>query len=157
MSFTRTAVAALMIGSLAMSACSDDDEDPTGPEVSQFAGAWTATNIRYTSQSTPSRTLDATQVGGALTMQITAAGSFSGSITIPGVGTLPLSGQITLEGDNEAEVDFQPDSPAIDDFTATYTLNGNTVVFTNPDASFQFPGQAAAEASVVVITMVRAS
>ena len=42
MTFTRTALVSLMVGSLGMTACSDDDEDPTGQTISQFAGVWTA-------------------------------------------------------------------------------------------------------------------
>ena len=96
-------------------------------------------------------------------MNITSTGTFTGTLTIPGIGAIPISGAVELEGSNSAEVDFNwsapfdPNNPPIDDFTATYTLNGNTLVFTNPDADFQFPGQAAAEASVALITMTRAS
>ena len=163
MRFTRTALVALMVGSLGMAACSDDDEDPTGPTISQFAGVWTASEVRYTSKSTPSRTLDITKVGGGLSMNISSTGTFTGTLTIPGIGAIPIKGDVELEGSNSADVNFDwsapfdPNNPPIDDFTATYTLNNNTLVFTNPDADFQFPGQAAAEASVALITMTRAS
>lgn len=166
MKLMRAAAFGLLAATVGLAGC-DDDDDPTGPDISAFAGTWTATEIRYTSNQDPNRQLEITNplVGGGLTLDIEVDGDFTGTITIPGAGTFNLKGDVTLEGDNEADVDFDwtgspfenaPQKP-IEDFTATYVLQGNNLTFTRTDATFHFPGRPAPESSTVVITMVRAS
>ena len=68
---------ALLLGA----ACSDDnDNDPTGPTVSQVAGTYTATRLRATS---PLGTDDVRQSGGSLTATFNANGTVTGHIKVP--------------------------------------------------------------------------
>lgn len=147
----------LLVGALA-AGCGDDG--PTGPKISDFAGTWNATSITYTSIGTPTRTLNVYAAAGArLGLVITATGSFTGNFLVPPNPNIPITaGQLTLQGTNMANIDFT--WPAgipepISDFVATYTMSGNNLTFTRPTTTFQFPGQPAAEASSLVIAMVR--
>jgi hypothetical protein len=174
MKLNRAALLLLLLPILGATACSDDDDDDsTGVSgVAKFQGTWDASSIRYTSTANQSRTLDITQVCisgscGDLNMIIAANGTFSGTFKLP-VGTtmqtIPVTGSVALlSGNNQAHVDFiwpssiPAGSEPVADFDATYTLSGNTLTFTRQNATFQFPGQAAAESSVLVVTMARAS
>jgi hypothetical protein len=167
---THAAVSMILAATLVLGACGDDD--PTGPSISAFAGAWSANSIRYTSTANQQRTLDiaAAQVGGGLTMDINNTGGFTGLFTlpVPGVGAvpIPIEGNVALQGATRASVTFDwsnsqlpapfsPQNPPIANFTADYTLQGNTLTFTRDDAVFHFPGQPAPEQTVLVIAMVR--
>lgn len=164
MRLPRAALTLLLLAALTGACGDDDDDDGTGvPNVSIFAGTWTATSIRYTSVSTQSRTLDVAQLGGGLTLIITSNGAFSGTFKLPtaqGVQTIPITGQVAVQSATQARVDFNwpgalAQNPPITNFNATFAMQGNNLTFTRPDATFQFPGQAAAEAAVLVIAMTR--
>jgi hypothetical protein len=164
MRLTRLLFVPLLMGGLSVG-CGDDDP-PAGPNVSQFAGTWNATAITYTSLGTPTRTLNVfTAANARLNMVIASDGTFSGTFNLPQLSPqpIPMTGRITLQGTNMGAIDFtwpaaveaSPTGPPITDFTATYTLSGNQLTFTRPTTVFQFPGQAAAENSSLVIAMTR--
>jgi hypothetical protein len=71
--------AALLLGA----ACSDDDNDPTGPTVSQVAGTYTATRLTATSVL---GTQDVLQGGGSLTAVFNANGTVTGHAKVPSEG-----------------------------------------------------------------------
>lgn len=162
MKLTRAAVALMLVGSLSVTACDDEEDD--GLNISVFAGTWTSNTITYTRVADQSHVVPAHAVGAKLDLVITAGGDFTGNLRLPHPSTgqlvdIPLAGEISFAGEGEVDVDFQPDNQAIEDFTATYQLSGNNLTFTNPDATFTFPqaGTGQAEAAVAVITMTRTS
>lgn len=156
MRLNRILPVVLVGSSLGLIGC--DEPGPSEPEISMFAGAWTATTVQYTAHADAQRSLDIVQFGGALSLNIDSDGDFSGSLTFPGEDPIPLSGSVTLVGNNQADIDFvwpAGVTPPIEDFRATYTLQGDNLTFTRPSTMFHFPGQSAPEEASLVIIMER--
>lgn len=156
MRLNRILPAVLVASSLGLIGC--DEGGSTEPEISQFAGVWTATTVQYTAHADAQRTLDIVPLGGGLSLNIDSDGDFSGTLTFPGEDPIPLTGSVTLVGNNQADIDFVwPGgvTPPIDDFRATYSLQGDNLTFTRPSTIFHFPGQSAPEEASLVIIMER--
>jgi hypothetical protein len=90
---------ALLLGA----ACSDDDDnDPTGPTVSEVAGTYAAT--RHTA-TTALGTEDILQAGGSLTAVFNANGTVTGNATIPSEGLdQDFAGEWKID-DGEVEIE----------------------------------------------------
>ena len=156
MRLNRIVPALVVASSLGLIGC--DGNGTTEPQISMFAGAWTATTVQYTSHEDAQRSLDIVPLGGGLSLDIDTEGDFTGSLTFPGEDPIPLSGSVTLVGSNQADIDFVwPGgvTPPIEDFRATYTLQGDNLTFTRPSTMFHFPGQSAPEEASLVIIMER--
>lgn len=171
MRFNRAAVALMLIATAGLGACSDDDDDDglTAVVVADFKGTWDANSIRYTSKADASKSFDIVNAGGDLVMNIAADGSFNGEFKLPnpqgGIAKIPMSGKITITGNNQAHVDLTwptqqlQDNPPVTDFDATFTLSANALQFRRDPTSFTFPTTPSQtnEASILVISMVRTS
>jgi hypothetical protein len=159
MRLTRLLFLPILVGSLA-AGCGDDDDGPTGPNVSQFQGTWNATAITYTSPTNAALTFNAfaAPTNGRLSMIIAANGSFTGTFTIPPNPPIPMTGTITLQGTNQGVIDFTWPAGVgepISDFTATYALQGNQLSFTRTGTTFPAPHPAAGQPATLVIAMTR--
>lgn len=143
-------------GAVALVAC---DDDPTGIQISDFAGSWTASVVQYTAHADASRQLDIVSVGGGLTLVVGSDGTYSGTFTHPQLGTIPITGSVTLVSDTEADIVFNwPEAvttPPITDFRAEFELQGDNLTFSRPSTVFHFPSQEAPEAASLVIIMSR--
>ncbi len=150
MKFLRTAsVLALAVFAFTATAC--DDSSTTGVEIADLEGMWTATQFEYSDNATPSFAIDAvSDAGGSVTLDVAADGSFTGTISIPGLTvnpttgetiTLPIGGTISVDGDS-LSVNFNAETEAyglFGDFDASFELNGDVLTFVNTDSSFDFP------------------
>lgn len=139
MRLRRVLPALTVIGAIGLSSCNGDD-DPSGPTVSQFQGSWTASSIVYTNPDNSTQNLMAIVPGTILSMNVAADGSFSGVFHVPGTAfdNLPLTGQISNVTSTQADVEFDWGAfpqPPINDFTANYTLSGNSLTFNNPNST----------------------
>jgi len=161
MQWNRVLTISLLAGAVTVAAC---DDDPVGPlTISDFQGNWTASSVTYTAHADPARAADIVALGGGLTLNLDAAGNYQGVLTLPtaeGPQPIPITGTVTLVSDTQADIVFnwpQGVPPQIDDFRATFTLQGNNLTFSRTDASFHFFmfGQAAAEPANLLIVMSR--
>jgi hypothetical protein len=169
----RTIPIALLAGFVLLACDDDDPAGPQQPDVSAFAGAWTSTQVQYTSKEAPTqRFLNLHALPGypGLTMQITpVAGSttnatFTGNFPFPGEAgyqNVPLNGTIVVQSATEASIAFTwpPPldlAPPITDFVAVYNLSGNSLTFTRQTAMFEFPGFGLGEEeATLVIAMTK--
>lgn len=79
--------------------CSGDGDNgngTTGLQVSDLAGTWTATKWEYVQVGNPSVTEDVILLTFGATINVNADGSYQGSLTVPGVGTIPFAGAVTI-------------------------------------------------------------
>lgn len=163
MQLNRALSISLLAGAVALAAC--DDDDVTGPVIADFQGNWTASAVTYTAHADATRQANIVALGGGLTLNVAANGTYEGVLTLPTAGgpqPIPITGSVTLVPgtDNQADIVFnwpQGVPPQIDDFRATYTLQGNNLTFTRSDATFHFFmfGQAEAEPANLLIVMSR--
>jgi hypothetical protein len=150
MRLRRVLPAVVLLGAFGMSAC--DDDDVTGPTVAQFQGSWTASSIVYTNPDNSTHDLVALAPGTILSLDIAANGTFTGLFHVPGTAfdNLPMTGEISNVTTTQADVSFDWGGfpvPPINDFTATYTLQGNFLTFVNPSTTNPLTQ---AEASVAI-------
>ena len=146
MKFLRT-VGVLALSAFVFTAC----DDATGVEVADLEGNWSATQFEYIDSNVSGFSLDAiSDAGGSLTLDVAADGSFTGTLSIPGLTvnpntgetiTLPIGGSFSINGDT-LSIDFDSTTEGyglFGDFDATFTLDGDVLTFTNPATTFDFP------------------
>jgi hypothetical protein len=134
------AASVLLLAGLSLTAC---DDDATSVEIADLAGFWTATSFAYTDASIPTLSADAVALGGTVTMDVQADGSFSGNIDIPNLtpGSLPIGGTISILDSETLRVDFDATTEAYNlfgDFDATFDLDGDDLDITS-NTTFDFP------------------
>jgi hypothetical protein len=129
-----------LFGALALAGCGDDTI--AGPSAAQFQGNWTATSIVYTNPDGSTQNLMEIVPGSSLTMIVAANGTFSGVFHVPGTpyDQLAITGTISNVTATHADVAFTwpppfDQAPPINNFTATYTLQGNFLTFNNPSTT----------------------
>lgn len=163
MQFNRVLSISLLAGAVTLAAC---DDDVSGPQIADFQGNWTASAITYTAHADANRQLNIVSVGGGLTLNLDSDGDYSGTLRLPtaaGPQDIPITGSVTLVSDTQADVEFNwptaelQANPPIEDFRATYTLQGDNLTFSRTDATFHFftHGQAGPEDANLLIVMSR--
>jgi hypothetical protein len=162
MQWNRVMSIGALVGAVALAAC-DDDVDL--PHISDFEGNWTASAVTYTAHADATRQVNIVALGGGLTLNLAADGTYAGVLTLPtatGPQPIPITGTVTLVpgSDNQADIVFnwpQGVPPQIDDFRATYSLQGNNLTFSRSDATFHFFmfGQTDPEPANLLIVMSR--
>lgn len=162
MQLHRSLSVSLLAAAVALAAC---DDDISGPVISDFQGNWTASAVTYTAHADASRQANIVALGGGLTLNLTANGTYDGVLTLPtadGPMDIEITGSVTLVPgtDNQADIVFnwpQGIPPQIDDFRATYSLQGNNLTFSRTDATFHFFmfGQEDPEPANLLIVMSR--
>lgn len=157
--YAALAVAAI----LAIGACGDDEEGPTGPQIEDIAGDWEATQFVFQSTEDPQLVLPIIEgLDGSFEASIEVDGSFTATIEIPNPQTGDvimgdLAGTISLDDDAlSVSFDSSSDAPALgfDDFSADYELDGDTFTWSADDVDFDFPNDEVEEqvpASVSVV------
>lgn len=150
MTFAR-AVGVIALSALAVTAC---DDDPTGVQIADLAGFWTATEFTYSDATGdhPGFGIDAIATGGGtITLDVTQTGAFSGELSVPGLTVHPVTGEtvtveiggtISLLDDETLHIDFDQATEQLGffaDFDADFTLVGNVLTFVNEDTTFDFP------------------
>jgi hypothetical protein len=140
MKFLRTA-SVLVLAAFALTGC---DEDATGVEVADLAGAWTAQQFEYTDQANPSFSVDVIgDLGGSVALDVADDGSFTGSMEIQllETGSVPMAGTFSISGDT-LSIDFTGQASMaglVSDIEAAFTLDGDQLTLTNDDVTFDFP------------------
>jgi hypothetical protein len=151
MMFVR-ALSVALLATFALAAC---DEDPTGVEIADLAGFWTATEFSYDDQTgdAPGFNIDVVSatVGGTVTLDVSESGTFTGTVRIPGLTvdpgtgetiTMPIGGTISLISDETLSIDFNAETEQLgffSDFDADFTLSDNLFTFINEDTTFDYP------------------
>ena len=98
----RTFVTVLAISGLVY-ACGDDDPTnlPEDDPLAELVGSYTADKFEYApaDPSSPFPPIDLIGLGGAATVTLSADGTFSATLTLPGTTTaVPFGGTITISG-----------------------------------------------------------
>ena len=121
--FAKSLTAVALAGMLVTGAACSDNDDPTGPTVSEVVGNYTATRLTATSVL---GTQDILQAGGSLTMQFASSGALTGHITVPSESVNEdFAGTWKIE-DGEIEIEQVAADTFVEDLT--FTLVRNTLV-----------------------------
>ncbi|HEX7024324.1 MAG TPA: lipocalin family protein [Gemmatimonadales bacterium] len=135
---------------IALAACGDGG---TAPDSSTFEGTWVATKVEYTSVANPATKVDVISLGGTLTVQFNAGGSYSSVMTVPG------DPQQATNGTWSASVDVFTlhwvESGITNEMQFDYTLSGNTLTLVGADSDFDFAGTDTFVAAKLNVTLVR--
>ena len=129
-----------------MGACTDDGV--TGVEPDDLAGTWTATAIVFSSVADPNTSVDVVPEGAALTLVLSADGTYSFVSVFPGEPDEDETGTYTVSGD---VMTITP--TGMDPETFAVSRDGDTMTLTDSD-TFDF-GQGVEEDALLVITLVR--
>ena len=144
MKFLRTFASVAFVG-LATAGCSDStDAELT---IADLAGTWEATTFRVTLDADPSVVFDLIAIGGSSEVVITAAGAYTETRTLPGVGDVPDVGTFTLDSQTQVT---RTSTTSGDADTFEFTLVGETMTLTGA-GEFPAPPVLGAPASVNVV------
>lgn len=128
MQLVRRISALAFTGTLLLgAACSDDDNDPTGPSAAEVAGTYVATKF---TASGPGVDVDVLDQGGSLRMTFAANGTVTGHVTVPGDGIEDdvdedFSGEWKID-DGEVEIEELSSDNVVEDLK--FSVVGNTLV-----------------------------
>jgi hypothetical protein len=110
---------ALLLGA----ACSDDDDNPTGPTVAQVSGNYRATRFLAT---TGSLSQDILETGGSLTATFNSNGTLTGHVTVPTQDVdEDFAGEWKIEN-GKVEIEEVPTDIFVEDLN--FSVVGNTLV-----------------------------
>ena len=144
MKYLRTFASLAFVG-LAVAGCSDStDADLT---IADLAGTWEATTFRVTLDADPSVIFDLISIGGASVVEISAAGAYTETRTLPGVGDVPDVGTFTLDSQTQIT---RTSTTSGDSDTFEFTLVGETLTLTGA-GEFPAPPVEGQPASVNVV------
>jgi hypothetical protein len=122
-------------------ACGDDDDGGTGVDpLAQLVGSYTVQSMVYEADADSNVRFDLIPAGfGIQSFNITAAGTFTGQLLLPGVeDAIPLTGTLAVTS-NTIAVDFTGASAqALEDLTVTFTLQGDILSWFTDDVTFDF-------------------
>lgn len=125
-------------------------EDTTGVTILDLVGTWNATKVEFVSTADATVTFDLIANGLMLSTTINSDGTYSGSFTLAGQPPDSFSGTMTVQGTTLVftEPGEQPD-------TAAFTLEGNTLTITDTNEKFDFDFDGIEEDATVTTVMVR--
>jgi hypothetical protein len=109
-------------------------------------GNYTATQFQYASVADPTNVnIDLVAVGGAVTVDLAADGSFSATLQLPGGPVVPFTGTISISGSTltltpatlvvVGPITLDPADPFVFD---SFTLSGNQLTLSSSDVTFDF-------------------
>ena len=123
--------------------------DQTGPSPSTLTATWNATSAQFVSVANPSQMAELVGMGGSVALTLNANNTFTMTTTTPGKPVEQLAGTW---------------SSSTDVLTLTYgsgnsqfdmTLNGDTLLLTGANGSFDVNGDSADEEVKVNLTLLR--
>jgi hypothetical protein len=134
----RLALPVLIVGALS-AACSDDDEDPMGVTIDDLVGVWDATAVVLSDNAALAAfggSIDLVgTLGSTIVLDINADGSFSFDATATAISPdIMLTGTIVITGDGTATVSVDPVEAGDTPSDATFTLSGDNLSLTIPEA-----------------------
>ena len=126
-----------------------DPTDPTGVEPDDLAGTWTATAIVFTQTAAPMASVDQVANGAAMTLTMTADGTYAWTFVFPGDPTENETGTYTVSGSTltVTPTDGPPEAMGI-------LRNDDTLMLTLADI-YDFDGDQVEEDATLVITLTR--
>jgi hypothetical protein len=138
--------------------------DGSAPIVftSDFEGSWNATEYKVTSKDNELVSVELIGLGGSLSWDAMAGGSFSGDLSVP-ASILPPSGlQLSYTGvfavvkQDSIQITFDQEVPPfLESFRGGFSLSGDTVTVTDDNTTFDFDGDGTEEDATFKGTMVR--
>jgi hypothetical protein len=133
--WARFALPLLLVSAIAV-ACGDDEEaGPTGPTIADLAGSWDATSLKLTLNANPAVSVDLVQTfGGTVTLDVTSAGRYTFTGSVPGQPTLTVTGDITITGANTFTLTNDDDPTDVLSGTFTLSADKNSLSITLQDA-----------------------
>ena len=147
MKIIRTFVTLFAISGLVY-ACGDEGPDNFSEDdpVAELAGNYTGSKFEYTHNAGVFPAIDLVGLGGAVTVNLAADGSFTATLTLPGTTTpVPFDGTISISGTTltltvsdtvtAGPIELLPEEPFV--FT-TFTLSGNQLTLSSIDVEFDF-------------------
>ncbi len=154
----------LLLSAVVLTGC--DGDSVTGLSLGDLAGQWTASSFTFTSVANPAHTVDLiADMGGSMTLNLQADGSFTGTINLPGVtpGGLPIGGTVTMD-EEAATMDVRFNQTTLgyglfQDFVAAFTLDEarRTLTWSFGPTAFNFPQnpEVGEEAAMAVVVLTR--
>lgn len=140
-------LALLMVAAFAAVSCSSDD-NPAAPSpavIASLEGSWKATKAVFTSVAPPTRTVDIVAQGSTLTLVLAAGGTYTLTITEPGLPPVVQTGTWSAGGD---VLTLSRSSTSNSQFDKT--LNGNSLVLAGGSALFEFTDGVLEEAKLTM-------
>jgi hypothetical protein len=130
--FAQLALPLLLVGAVAVACGDDEDGGPTGPTIADLAGTWDATSLKLTH---PNATVDLVQTfGGTVTLEVTTAGAYTFTGSVPGQPTLTITGEFQITGTNTFTLTNDADPTDVLSGTFTLSADKNSLSITLQDA-----------------------
>ncbi len=132
----KWAPVALLLASAIAIACNDDNKTgPTGPTIADLTGTWNATSVKLTLNANPAVSVDLVQTfGGTVTLDITSAGRYTFTGSVPGLPPLTITGDFQITGTNTFTLTNDADPTDVLSGTFTLSADKNTLSVTLQDA-----------------------
>jgi hypothetical protein len=127
-----------------------------------FEGSWAATEYKITKKDDAMVSVELISLGGSLSWDAQADGSFSGEVSIPAALVPPSGLQFSFTGtfaivkQDSIRITFDQEVPPfLTSFQGGFSLSGDTVTVTDHNTTFDFDGDEVEEDAIFEGTMVR--
>jgi hypothetical protein len=151
----------VVVGTLLAGCGGDNGGEPKVIVLSDFEGAWVATQYEATSVDNPLMSLELISAGGAFGFNADDEGNFAGRGFVPAALAgmtleLPFQGYVELIGQDTLVVHFTPEMPPfLTGMRGAFTLSGNTLTIYDPNSTFDFDGDEQPDAAIFEGTLVK--
>ncbi len=140
-----------------------DDDGPTRPRVTtpaDFEGIWIFRTYELTSTDEPDLSFELIDVGGTITFEVDRNGTFMGNAFVPeevgGPEHVDFNGEIELVNQDSLAIEFNREIPLfLKDFLGAFTLDADTLIIVNDEASFDFDFDGTEEPAELEARIVR--
>jgi hypothetical protein len=144
----RVRAAALTLIAI-LSACG---KSGTAPSTTELAGTWRATKAEFVNRANSSQKVELVSIGGDYTLSLTAAGSFTATITSPGKPERVLAGTYSASLDM-LSLTYTSGSFGQSEFDMT--LSGNTLTLTGGSSTYDVNGDGQDEETALNLVLGR--
>lgn len=146
--FKRECLVALAVGAAA--ACGGGG----GPSPESLTGSWSATKAEIVQVSSPSTKVDLVAMGGTLSLVLTAAKTFTLTVSIPGEPVEQAKGTWSSSSD-VLTLTYSLPGPPYGEMQFDMSLSGSTLTLLGASMSYDFNDDGVEEDGKANLTLVR--
>jgi hypothetical protein len=146
----RCVVVPLTLG-LALAACGGDGG--SGPSSSDLAGTWRASRMEFVNAANPSTKVEVIALGATLTVQLSAGGAYTSTLTMPGEPAEVTTG--TWSSSTDVFTLHWTEGGFIGEMQFDWTLSASTLTLQGADSEFDFNDDGVGEAAKLNLVLVR--
>jgi hypothetical protein len=129
-------------------ACGDGG---TAPNPDELAGTWDGTKVEFINEANPAQRVDVIAAGGSYVLVLQSAGSYQGTLTVPGEAPMVATGTWSAS----ADIFTMNETGTSGDMQFDYSRSGATLTLSGANTDWDFNDDGVDEPAKVTVVLVK--